>query len=437
MSQHPKSLRTFIIVWLGQFVSTIGSSMTSFAIEIWVWEITGKATSLTLVGFFGLLPSIIITPISGIIVDRFNRKLLMMLGDTIAVLTTIMLLLLLQNNQLQIWHLYLIAAINGTFNQFQYLAYSASVALMVPRQHLTRASSMNFISGYGSNIIAPPMAGYLYKIIGLTGIAGIDIVSFLIAIMSIFLIRIPQVNNFQIETKNHENIWQQLVFGLRYIFRRKSLLALLVANILFWLPHDIGDSLYSPMILSRTGNDTLVLGSLAAVAGFGGVTGAIIISTWGGFRRKIKGVLLGMIGAGLSKIVFGLGKTPWVWIPAQFCSSFHFPLNGSSDDGIWLAKIPPNIQGRVFAARSLLLQLFSAFGLLIAGPLADNVFTPAIAIGGRGIFGGIFGTGAGAGIALLYVICAVRMLLVGIGGFYVPLLWNVERIVPDHDEVKV
>lgn len=437
MSQKPTSLRTFIIVWLGQFVSTIGSTMTSFAIEIWVWEITGKATSLTLVGFFGLLPSIIITPISGIIVDRFNRKLLMMLGDTIAVLTTIMLLLLLQNNQLQIWHLYLIAAINGTFNQFQYLAYSASVALMVPKQHLTRASSMDFISGYGSNIIAPPMAGYLYKIIGLTGIAGIDIISFLIAIMSIFLIRIPQVNNLKIETKNQENIWQQLVFGLRYIFTRKSLLALLVANLLFWLPHDIGDSLYSPMILSRTGNNTLVLGSLAAAAGFGGVTGAIIISTWGGFRRKIKGVLFGMIGAGLSKIVFGLGKTPWVWIPAQFCSSFHFPLNGSSDNGIWLAKIPPNIQGRVFAARSLLLQLFSAFGLLIAGPLADNVFTPAIAKGGRGIFGGIFGTGAGAGIALLYVICAACMLVVGYCGFYVPLLWNVERIVPDHDEVKV
>ncbi len=130
---------------------------------------------------------------------------------------------------------------------------------------------------------------------------------------------------------------------------------------------------------------------------------------------------------------FGLGKTPWVWIPAQFCSSFNFPLNGSSDDGIWLAKIPPNIQGRVFAARSLLLQLFSAFGLLIAGPLADNVFTPAQAKGGRGIFGGIFGTGAGAGIAMLYVICVVCMFLVGLIGFYIPQLRNVERIVPDHD----
>ncbi|MEA5605607.1 hypothetical protein [Nostoc sp. UHCC 0252] len=129
----------------------------------------------------------------------------------------------------------------------------------------------------------------------------------------------------------------------------------------------------------------------------------IIISTWGGFRRKIKGILLGMIGAGISKIVFGLGRTPWVWIPAQFCSSFNFPLNGSSDTAIWLAKVPPNVQGRVFAARSLFLQIASAVGYLIAGPLADNVFTPALQSEGIlvGILGELFGTGTGAGIALL------------------------------------
>ncbi|BAY86130.1 hypothetical protein NIES267_56360 [Calothrix parasitica NIES-267] len=435
LENNSPKLREFIILWLGQFVSTIGSSMTSFAIEIWAWEITGKATALTLVGFFALLPSLIIAPISGIIVDKYNRKLLMILGDTVAVISTFFILLLYLNNQLQIWHLYLIGAINGTFNQFQYLAYSASTALMVPKQYYTRFSSMNFISSYGSNILAPPLAGYLYKIIGLTGIAGIDIVTFLFAITSILLIKIPQISQTDKQNQELENIWYKLGFGLRYIFTRKSLLALLIANLLFWLPHDIGNSLYTPMILSRTNNNTFILGNLAAVAGFGGVIGAIIISTWGGFRRKIKGVLLGMIGAGLSKIVFGLGRNPGVWIPAQFCSSLNFPLNGSSDDAIWLTKVAPNVQGRVFAAKSLLLQLTSAFGLLIAGPLADNVFTPSL--DNQGVFGGIFGTGAGAGIAMLYVISAACMLLVGLIGFYVPSLRNVEQILPDHDEVVV
>ncbi|MBW4685337.1 MAG: MFS transporter [Komarekiella atlantica HA4396-MV6] len=431
---NPASMRNFFIVWLGQLVSTIGSSMTGFAIEIWAWEITGKATTLTLVGFFSLLPSIIITPISGVIVDRFNRKLLMMVGDTVAVISTIIILLLHLTNNLQIWHFYLTGAIVGTFNQFQSLAYSASVSLMIPKQHYTRASSLEFLSSYGSNIIAPALAGFLYTVIGFLGIWLIDIFTFSIAIGTLFLVRIPQPPPTK-ETEKITNIWQDLGFGWRYITTQKSLLALLIVNILFWLPHDIGDSLYTPMILSRTDNNTLVLGSLASAAGFGGVTGAIIISTWGGFRRKIKGVLLGMIGAGLSKIVFGLGRTPWVWIPAQFCSSCNFPLNGSSDTAIWLAKVAPNVQGRVFGARSLLLQIASAVGYLIAGPLADHVFTPALQSGGVlvGILGGLFGTGSGAGIALLYVICALSMLLVGWLGFSVRVLRDVEDILPDHD----
>ncbi|WP_066426967.1 MFS transporter [Anabaena sp. 4-3] len=422
--QQPANMRSFLVVWLGQLVSTIGSNMTSFAIEIWAWEITGKATTLTLVGFFSLLPSIIITPISGVIVDRFNRKFLMMVGDTVAVFCTIIILLLHLTNNLQIWHFYLTGAIVGTFNQFQSLAFESSVSLMIPQQHYTRASSLGFLSGYGSQIIAPALAGYLYTVIGFSGIWLIDICSFATAISSLFLVSIPQT-----PPKNNENIvniWQDLGVGWRYIITHKSLLALLLVNLLFWLPHDIGNSLYTPMILSKTNNNTLVLGSLASAAGFGGVAGAIIVSIWGGFKRKINGVLLGMIGAGISKIVFGLGRTAWVWIPAQFCSSLNFPLNGSSDTAIWLAKVPSNVQGRVFAARSLLLQIASAVGYLIAGPLADRLFTPALQSGGvlGRMFGGLLGTGTGAGIALLYVICAVCMLLVGLLGFFVPVLWE-------------
>lgn len=436
MSQppNPSSMRNFLAIWVGQLVSTIGSSMSRFAIAIWAWEITGQATTLTLVGFFSLLPSIAVASISGAIVDRFNRKLLLIIGDTVAVLTTIAIMLLYLSNHLQIWHLYVASAIVGTFNQFQSLAYSASVSLLVPKQHYTRASSLEFVATYGSNIVAPALAGYLYQIIGLLGIWLIDISTFAIAISSLLFARIPKPSpiNTQ-ETSTH--IWQGLGFGFRYILERKSLLALLIVAFLFWFAHDVGDSLYTPLILSRTGNDTVVLGSLAAAAGFGGVTGAIIVSTWGGFPKKINGVLLGMIGAGLSKIVFGWGRTPWIWIPTQFCSSFNFPFNGSSDNAIWLAKVAPHVQGRVFAAHALVLQFGSAIAYLIAGPLADRIFTPALAAdnGRAGMFATLFGTNAGAGIALLYVICAVGMLLVGCAGFYIPQLRDVEKILPDHD----
>lgn len=437
-SPNPSSMRNFLLLWAGQVVSTIGSSMSRFAIAIWAWEITGQATTLTLVGFFSLLPTIAIASISGAIVDRFNRKLLMMVGDSVAVLMTIILMLLYLTDRLQIWHIYVSSAIVGTFNQFQYLAYSTSVSLLVAKQHYTRVSSLEFLSGYGSNIIAPALAGYLYQIIGLLGIWLIDISTFAIAISSLLFVRIPQTLQTN-ERENPTHIWQGLGFGFRYILERKSLLALLIFACLFWFAHDVGDSLYTPMILSRTGNDTVLLGSLSAAAGFGGVTGAIIVSTWGGFNKKINGFLLGMIGAGLSKIVFGLGRTAWVWIPAQFCSSFNFPFNGSSDNAIWLAKVAPHVQGRVFAAHALVLQFGSAAAYLIAGPLADNVFGPALAAsdGSVGLFRGIFGTNAGAGIALLYVICAACMLLVGCAGFYIPQLRDVERILPDHDAEAV
>lgn len=438
MSKQPNnsSLRNFLIIWLGQLVSGIGSQMTTIALEIWAWSITGKVTALALVAFFSLLPSILITPISGVIVDRFNRKVLMMLGDTVAVLTTVFLLFLYINKYLQFWHIYVAAALVGTFGQLQYLAYFASVSLMVPKQHYERASSLDFLLDHSTIIIAPALAGYFYKLIGLVGIWLIDISTFLVAISIIFFIPIPQPVQTE---KSQGNFWQDVGYGLRYLNANKSILFLLVANLLFMFAHDMGDSIYIPMILSRTGNDTVVLGNLIIAAGCGGVIGALIVNKWGGFKNKIKGVLLGMIGVGLTKIVFGLGRTMWVWIPPQFLCSLSFTISGSADNAIWLAKVAPNVQGRVFAARSLLLQLASAVSALIAGPLADNVFIPAFSQGGSlvGILGGIFGTGTGGGIAMLFVICAVCMFLVGLAGFDVPLLRNLEKNIPDHDEVGV
>lgn len=427
-------MRTFTIIWLGQLVSTIGSYMSEFALAIWAWQLTQSVTALALIGLFSQLPRIPMTLFAGVIADRFNRKRLMMLGDTIAAVSTLAILLLYLTDNLQIWHIYSISAIKGGFGQLQLLAYETSLTMIVPQQHYTRASSMGSMVHYGSNILAPALAGSLYPVIGLLGILLIDLGTFFCAIASLLSVHIPQPPRLT-DNPNPETIWQEIASGYHYVLTRPSLYALLTITSLFWFAHDIGQALYDPMILARTGGDAQVLGTVSAAAGVGGVTGALILSIWGGFKRRIHGVMVGFIGAGLSKTVFGFGQTLKIWIPAQFCSSFHFPLLGSSDTAIWLSKVAPAMQGRVFAAKSLVLQVVSAIATLIAGPLADRFFEPAMMPGGvlAPIFGGIFGTGTGAGMALLYVLCSACLLLVGVGGYALPVLQEVEDRVTDSD----
>ena len=428
-------MRTFIIIWLGQAVSMIGSSMTAFAFTLWVWELTRHATDIALFGFFRQVPQVLITPIAGVIVDRWNRKYLMMLGDTMSALLTTIVLLLYLTHSLQLWHLYLAVAVEGIFVQIQELAYSASISMIVPKQQYSRVCSIGFLANSSSVIIAPALAGVLYVVIGLVGILIIDIATCVIAVSALMLVRIPQPTTAQAGAQSHANLKQELYFGWHYITARPGLLAMLVLTSLFWFTYYFGSSLSSTLILARSGNDAKVLGPVTSAAGLGGIIGALLVSTWGGFKRRIHGVLLGMVGTGLSQTVFGLGIIPLIWIPAKFCSSLNFPILGSADEAIWLRKVRPNVQGRVLSTRYLVERGASTVAYLIAGPLADYVFEPVMMSGGSlaPILGWIFGTGKGAGMALLYVISSLGLLLIGLSGYAFRTLRDVEIIVPDHD----
>lgn len=415
--------------------------MTNFAITLWAWELTGSATALALVGFFSLLPRIFISLFAGIIVDRANRKYLMMLGDAIAAGSTLTILILHLSGNLAIWHLYLAASLNGGFGQIQKLAYSTSITLLVSPQNYTRANSMNSVVHYGSNIIAPALAGVLYPIIGLGGILPIDLTTFGIAIATLLWIRIPQVDEgrrLRAEGRRgavgandlRPNIlWNELTFGIRFIWHRNSLRTLLLVTASFWFAHDLGGTVFSPMILARSDNNSQALGAISSAAGIGGVTGAIVLSAWGGTKRRVNGILIGFMGAGIAKTIFGLGQSLTVWLPAQFCSSLNFPLLGSSQKALWMEAVPPELQGRVFAADELVIKLVSAIAKLLAGVLCDRFLEPAMQSETflSSLFAPIFGNGAGAGMALLYVSCAIAMFAVGAIGFKLPQLHQLEE----------
>jgi MFS family permease len=387
--------------------------MTYFSLTLWAWEITNSVTALALMGFFSQLLRIPINLFNGLIVDKFDRKLLMILGDSISALSTIIIGILFITNNLQIWHLYLIASVNGGFGEIQGLAYQTSISLIVPKSQYTRANSLNSSLHYGSAIFAPALAGILFPLIDLSGILIIDFVTFLIALFTLFIVTIPQPVKSEDKTENIVNL---LTFGFRYIWQNFTLRTILIITTLFWFFHDLGASIDEAMILARSENNSQVLGLILSSAGIGGVTGAILLSGWGGTKNRLRGMALGFMGAGIAKTIFGLGLTSSVWLPAQFFSSLNFPLLSSSETAFWMENVKPEIQGRVFASNALILQVLSAIASLLGGILADRFFEPLMMT--ENIISPIFGTGKGAGMSFIYVMTSVSLFLIGLWGWY-------------------
>ena len=428
-------MRTFTLVWLGQFVSLLGTGMTRFAITLWAWELTGQATALALVAFFAFGPMILISPIAGALVDRWNRKLVMMLSDIGAALASLMLLFLSLTGNLEIWHVYLAAALAGSFEAFQFPAYSAAITLMVDRSQYARTSAMIGLAESASAIIAPIVAVTLYGLLRLEGILLIDVLTAGFAVLMLFVVFIPQPEVSEEGAASKGSLWSDSLFGFRYILRRPSLLAL---QLVFFVGNFLTSmvfTLIAALVLARTGNNELVLASVSSALGLGGVVGGIAMSTWGGFGRRINGVLGGWLLSSLcGTLVLGLGQTQIVWMLGAFMSTMAIPLINASNQAIWLAKVAPDLQGRVFAVRRLIAGVVAPLAMLIGGPLADFVLEPGMQPGASlaQVFGGLVGVGPGAGLGLMFVLAGIMCAGVAIGAYFMPIVRNVESIIPDY-----
>jgi MFS family permease len=427
-------MRGFTVVWVGQLVSLLGTGMTRFALTIWAWQVTGEATALALVGFFSFAPSILLSPVAGAIVDRSNRKLVMMISDLAAGLATVVVLLLQASGRLEIWHLYVTGAFTGAFQSFQFPAYSAAVTMMIPKEQYARANGMIGLAGSASNIVAPILAGMLIGTVGITGVMSFDVFTFVVAIGALLLVHIPQPPSVERETKL--SLWRDSVYGFRYIYERPSLLGLQLIFLAVNLALSLSFTIFAPMVLTRTGNDTVILGTVQSAFGVGGVVGGLIISAWGGPRRKINGLLAGMaLNFVFGQILMGLGRGPVVWAAAAFSTLVLLPIVNGCSQAIWMSKVPPEIQGRVFATRRLIAQISNPLGTILAGPLADHVFGPAMMPGGAltPIFGWLVGTGPGAGMSLMFLLTGTMGVVISIAAYSFNSIRNVEEILPDHD----
>ncbi|HMV29536.1 MAG TPA: MFS transporter, partial [Anaerolineales bacterium] len=272
-TNRPSGMFAFTIVWLGQIISVLASAMSQFGLTIWMYEKTQSATALGLMQVFFITPFLIISPIAGVMVDRHNRKLMMMVSDLTAGLATILILIFQSLGVLQFWHLYVASIIYGLGNAFQWPAYSAAISTMVPKDQYGRANGMMSLIEAGPGVFAPLLAGALLPLIGLTGILVIDVVTFSFAVGALLIVHIPQPERTVEGVQGKGSVWQEAVFGFKYIFARPSLLGLQMVFFFGNLFSGILFTLLAPMILARTDNNSLMFGTVQTAGAIAGVVG--------------------------------------------------------------------------------------------------------------------------------------------------------------------
>ncbi|MCX6086091.1 MAG: MFS transporter [Caldiserica bacterium] len=436
-SHRPQGMTAFTIVWFGQVVSLVGTAMTGFALTLWVYRATGLATALSMVAFFNFAPMIIMSPIAGVLVDRWNRKWTMALSDLASGVGTLAVLILVAGGRLQVWHLYVVGALTAVFQSFQWPAYSAAISMMVPKAQYQRASGMISMAESGSGIAAPILAGALIGMVGferLWVIFAIDLVTFVIALSTLVAVAIP--NPPTTAPEKGESLLSQSTFGFRYIWQHRPLFNLQMMFFASNLLASLCVTILPAMILARTGNNASVLATVQSASAVGGVIGGAALTAWGGPKRKVDGVLLGMVFASLfGTVALGLGRSLLIWAVGGFMSMVFLPMLNGSNQAIWQSKVPPSLQGRVFSVRLIIAQVTVPLAMLASGPLADKSFGPAMMPGGSlaPLFGWLTGVGPGAGISVMFVWAGLAGALVGAGGYLVPSIRNVEKVIPDHD----
>ncbi len=425
-------MRVFLVVWFGQVISLVGSNLTSFTLGLWVYERTGSVTQFALIGLSAVLPRILLSPLAGVIVDRWDRRRVMILSDTGAGLSTLAIALLMMAGQLELWHIYLATVISAAFGVFQWPAYSAATTMLVPRDQLGRANGLVQFGQAVSEILAPTLAGFLMTVIGVYGVIVVDFTTFLLAVSTLLLVRFPlPPATVTTETAEIKSVWQEVWQGWRYLRSHPGLMELLlffaVVNFLWGM---VG-ALIVPMLRGFAAPD--VLGAIISVAGLGMLTGSVIMSAWGGPRKRIYGILGFELVSGLCFILIGFRPSVLLAALGVFGAHFTIAIINGSNQTIWQHKVPAEMQGRVFAMRQMIARSTTPLAFLLAGPLADKVFGPLLVEGGTlaGSLGPVLGIGFGRGVGLLFVLMGLVKMTVSLLGFVNPRVRRIEQELPD------
>lgn len=438
---RPNGIKGLFIIWLGQIISGIASSITAVALPIWIFGLTGSGTAVGLLEFFFFGSYLFAVLFAGVLIDRYSHKMMMLVYDFTALSTTAILLVLQTSGNLEVWHLYMAAILQGMGFAFQSPSYAAAITTMVPRKQYVRANGLMSLLNDGPEIFGPLVAGGMYLLFGLSGILAFNLLAFVLSIGALLFVDVPSTPQSREGRQSRNNLLREVLYGIRYILRRPALLGLqlifFMGNLFSGIALSVA-ALY-PMILLRTGNDTEVVGIVQSAGALAAVVAGVFLTAWGGIKRPIHAILLGWILSSLFGLtLLGMGQVFLIWFFAIAFNSIFEPVVNVSMDTFLQTKIPPDLQGRVFSASDFISQALIPFTPLLAGLFGDRIFEPAMAEGGSlaRIFGGLVGTGPGSGFGLLIFLCGIGGTLVGLSGYLVRDVRNLDKEIPDYHRLS-
>ena len=425
-----RGLRIYLLLWFSQFVSGIGTGLGSFALGVWVYRQNASATQYSMMAFAATCTALLITPVAGVLADRWDRKRLILLGDSGAAMMTGLMALALYTGRLQLWHVYIIVVVMVGFGTLQGPALVASTSQLVPRRQLARMSGMAQAAGIATGIICPPLSAALVPVIDYHGVIMIDISTFLFAFVVILCIRLPRPAPTPAGAQRR-SMWGDFRFGWNYIWQRPGLLSLLLLFAVTNFSLAIVQVLLTPLILSFGSAENL--GAVSAASAAGGLLGSVALSVWGGPRNRVLGILLFLLLQAPILLLGGLQPNVALIALASFAFMALSPFVGGLSQAIWQSKVAHDIQGRVFGMRALIASSMAPLAFLLAGPLADRFFEPLMAPGGAlaGTVGQLIGVGKGRGVGLLFMTLGLLIIVVTLLSSLNPRLRKVETELPD------
>jgi DHA3 family macrolide efflux protein-like MFS transporter len=421
----------FLLVWAGQVVSTLGSNLTGFALAVWVYQSTGSATRFALIAFVTTVPGMLLGPIAGALVDRWDRRHALIVSDAGAGCATLGLLLLIRQGRLEIWEIYLLMAAVSVFGALRWPALSAATTLMVPARHLGRASGLMQLGEALAELVAPVLAGLLLGVIGRQGIVAVDFATFVVAVATLLAVRVPSPPASGVGVAARGSLLGEARSGWVFIRQRPGLLALLLLFAATGIGMGMVEVLLAPMVLAFA--SAAVLGRVLSVAGAGMLAGSLVMTVWGGPRRRVACILGLLLAQGAVLLVGGVRPSAPLIAAAAALFLFATPIMNGCSQALWQSKVPPDVQGRVFAVRRVVAWSALPLAYLAAGPLADRVFEPLLAPGGplAASVGRLIGVGKGRGIALLFIVLGALVLAVLAAAWRYPRLRGLESELPD------